>query len=68
MSLSKQRDRERKRLSRLESKKIQPNIAGLEIKGNKIVGITKPIKTYMAGVEIDVPELDADGHSIPDYT
>lgn len=68
MPLSKARDRERKRLSRLESKKVQPKIAGLEIKGNKIIGVQPRIYTDYKKVEPKIyTEYDADGNPIPEW-
>ena len=75
MPLSKARDRECKRLTRLESKKVQPKILGLAIEGNKIIGVQpKPSVGLDAVAIMDgregtlVPDIDADGNPIPEVT
>ena len=83
MPLSKVRDRERKRLARLENKNVQPKRLypvqpkdmesklrkqGIAIDGNRIVRVAKPVQPmYMAGGPINTVELDADGNMIPEY-
>lgn len=63
MPLSKERDRERKRLIRLETKKIQPKtvIPGLVIEGNRIVGIKSRLETEPVQPKYDEAWLYPDG-------
>ena len=58
MPLSKARDRERKRLVRLESGKFQP----------KATRYMKGIITSRERATFPQPELDADGNPIPEIT
>ena len=76
MPLSRKRMRERKRLDRsvvkpmsnlAPIKTVKP-IPGLVMSGNRIVGITnQPVKPTVAHKPVDMPLLDADGNSVPDY-
>ena len=70
MPLSKARDRERKRLVRLESKDVQPRIAisGLEIKGNKIVAVQPSVQPIPNCPDGRYRDLDADGNVMPELT
>jgi len=98
MPLSRKKDRERKRQSRLESKDVQPKVIlpGLVIEGNKIIGVQpksnlnteervnipiynpaihRPgdrvrIKSQYSKrlIEIVIPEMDAGGCPMPEYT
>ena len=62
MPLSKARDRERKRLLRLENKKVQPKSVPLY---NPLVhGAGDTVRR--AGRIVTIPELDADGNVIPE--
>ena len=93
MPLSKKRDKERKRLIRLESKEIQPkqetlrrlrelmkpnpwlekqdvqlNIPVYNPDGHYQVGDTVLVMRGRRLVETVIPEVDADGNAIPEFT
>ena len=79
MPLSKERMRERKRSDRALVKpmsnldipsNVKPGLAraGIIMEGNRIVGLSNPVQpSVKPTVPIEAPELDADGHPIPDY-
>lgn len=76
MPLSRARDRERKRLARLESGNVQPKVVipGLEIRGNKVIGVQSNLysKWKDAHLELDryghPRDIDADGNVMPEFT
>ena len=61
MPLSKRRDRERKRQVGLEKREIQPNIPLYNPSTHRIGD-----KVRVGEREIVIPEIDADGNTIPD--
>jgi len=60
MPLSKERMRERKKKDRAKNRFDALNSPAQDTKD------VKP-KMYMAGVEIGIPEIDADGNIVPEY-
>lgn len=60
MPLSKQRNRERMRQSRLHGYSVQPSIEGLKIEGNIITGITRPVIPNT--VQPDIPWYNPSVH------
>ena len=67
MPLSKKRDRERKRIARLESAVVQPNIPLYNPYTHR-PGDTVRIQQRKREVTVTIPELDADGQPIPEFT
>ena len=68
MPLSKKRDRGRKRLIRLESKKVQPKSIPLYNPAVHRAGDTVQVYKGKRLVTVAIPELDADGNAIPNFT
>ncbi len=68
MPLSKARDRERKRLGKLElarlEKAISPPQTSNPVQPNGYDGNGDPVHYYISG---GVRDIDADGNEIPDY-
>lgn len=66
MPLSKAKDRERKRLFRLESKNIQPKVVPLYNPAVHRAGDRVLVYQGKRLIEMVIPRLDADGNPIPD--
>ncbi len=66
MPLSKQRDRDRKRQSRLENENVQPNIPLYNPSIHKAGDTVRVLRGKREVVTL-IPELDADGRPMPEY-
>ena len=64
MPLSKQRDKERKRLARLENKKVQPNLNIQSGYDNWESDVIKPTGRVYNMTDGSYTEVDADGNAI----